>query len=338
MTTGSADDVAMSTGKTVRILSIDGGGYLGLATASLIEELERHFGKYFHESFDLFAGTSTGGLIALGLASGMKGVDLRRLYEAHGQSLFPAKSWLARTWRKFRQIFVSKYSNKALRKLLWETFGDGTLGDILERGKKVIIPAFCLTNGGPRVFKTDHAPGLTAHSGYRVVDVALATAAAPTFFPVVGIPAPHNETIEMFCDGGVFANDPALMAYAEALSELRAVPADIELLSISTPRSPLARRKNKRTWQRGVASWSFALPEIFVQGAADTAAFTLQRISRSSGSKYERIRLPNDSCLPFDLANDVATNALKSIGLQVAQLQETREKVSAFLRRKEGEP
>lgn len=327
----------MHAGKKVKILSIDGGGYLGLATASLIAELERHFGKYFHESFDLFAGTSTGGLIALGLASGKTGDELRRLYEAHGRSLFPAQNWLTRRWRWLQQFFLSKYSNKALRELLVQTFGEATLGDIHARGKKVIIPAFCLSTGGPRVFKTDHAAGLTAHSGYRVVDVALATSAAPTYFPVVGIPVPHDKTIEMFCDGGVFANDPALIAYAEALSHLGAEPADIALLSISTPRSPLALRKNKLAWRKGIIGWGGTLADIFIQGAADASAFTLQRISRSSGSTYERIRLPNESCIPIDLATHVTTNALKSIGLQVAQLGETRKIVSVFLCGTQGE-
>jgi patatin-like phospholipase/acyl hydrolase len=110
----------------MRILSIDGGGYLGLASAALLAEFERHFGVSCHDSFDLFCGTSTGAIIALALAADIPAAEVVALYERIGPVVFPIRSAKLR-WVHRRTVgfFRSQYQNEALRRVLHDVFKDG---------------------------------------------------------------------------------------------------------------------------------------------------------------------------------------------------------------------
>ena len=216
----------------MRILSIDGGGYLGLATAAFIRGIEHHFGRSFHDDFDLFCGTSTGAIIALALASGKSGEDLVGLYKRFGPRVFPHRSLFLRWIDYPRSLFRARYDNRELAAVLKDEFGDTTLGDLHSAGKRVLITAFNLTTGTPRLFKTDHSENLSSDDGLQVVEVALASTAAPTFFPIVRMTNTGDGITEAFCDGGVVANHPALLGFVEALKELKTQVADIRLLSL----------------------------------------------------------------------------------------------------------
>ena len=148
----------------MRILSLDGGGYLGLAGAAFLTELERHFGVSCHDSFDLFCGTSTGAIIALALASGKSAREVVDLYKAFGPRVFRNPFPGSRRLRWAKGLFTSLYGNAGLQQALNEAFGGQTLGSILAKGKYVVIPAFCLTTGKPRLFKTDHGDGCVFRS------------------------------------------------------------------------------------------------------------------------------------------------------------------------------
>ena len=108
----------------MRILSIDGGGYLGLASACFLAELERHFGATCHESFDMFCGTSTGAIIALALAHGLTATQICDLYRSFGPQVFWNPIRPIRLLRLIRGILCSRYTNGALRKALEDTFED----------------------------------------------------------------------------------------------------------------------------------------------------------------------------------------------------------------------
>ena len=132
----------------MNILSLDGGGILGLATASFLAECERHFKSSFHDRFDLFCGTSTGAIIALGLASGMSAAEIVELYKKLGVEVF-ANPKLSKNY------ISSKYSNDGLIASLDAAFKSTRVKDVLAKGKYICVPAFSLTKGGPRIFKTD---------------------------------------------------------------------------------------------------------------------------------------------------------------------------------------
>lgn len=319
----------------MRILSVDGGGYLGLASASFLDATEKHFGVKTCDRFDMFCGTSTGAIIALALASGKSGAEIVGLYRELGTRVFP--SCLPRGWRpirKVRQLVWSKYSNKELRRCLQETFGDTTLGQLCDRGKKVIVPAFCVTTGLPRVFKTDHSAGLTAHKGYKLVDVALASSAAPVYFPLVKINKPGTDAPESFCDGGLVANHPALMGFVEALDECKVPPPEISLFSLSTPRMSHSRRIGW-PWQvnRGLVQWGTSLPAIMIDAPSVVAHQLLMRLVRSWPEPrpiYERVELPNQHKIGIDAVRDQDSGDLESIGRNAAEDGATRRRLIPF--------
>ncbi len=242
-----------------RVLSIDGGGYLGLATAAFIRGVEQHLGVRFADRFDLFCGTSTGAILALGLAAGRTGEELTALYQSLGTSVFGKR----RFGRGY--LFRARYDNRPLRDVLEREFREATLGDLCGRGKFALVTAFNLPDGKPRIFKTDHARHLSLHNKFRVSDVALASAAAPFYFPAVPIKNPVNGVTELYCDGGVVANHPALLGFSEAVSDLKRPPADVRILSLSTPGEDFGEgTSTTRFGDRGLARWRAKLPSMFI--------------------------------------------------------------------------
>jgi patatin-like phospholipase/acyl hydrolase len=196
-----------------KILSIDGGGIKGLFSASFLANIEEHNGS-LAGNFNMICGTSTGGIIALGLASGMTAREIANFYETKGPLIFPYNNPLSRKVAMGKQLSIkSKYSDSELKKSLTEVFGTKKMRDI--NGHVVLVPAVNLTNGDNIVFKTPHQPEFTRDPEHLLVDVALATSAAPTYFPIA-----RMETFEgaQLIDGGVWANNPSLLGIIEALT------------------------------------------------------------------------------------------------------------------------
>jgi len=304
----------------------------------LLEQTEKHFQSKSSEVFDLFCGTSTGAIIALALACGNSAGDVRRLYESFGAKVFNNRlpgERIFRTW--VRGWFFSMYSNHHLVRQLEELFGNVTLGDLLARGKYVVVPAFNLTTGKPRVFKTDHAPGLSTDSAYKASDVALASSAAPVYLPVVALTSPTTGATERFCDGGIFANHPALLAYTEAVYAIKSDPKDLRMLSISTPRSSFAEYENSfrsRLLSRGVLGWRGPrLASLFIESMSEISNEATRRLVEAGCgdvTAYERIVLRNPGGLDLDLANNKTTATLVSLGSSEAVQTATRAKMAKF--------
>ena len=193
-----------SDSKTFKVLSIDGGGIKGLYSARILEHFEDRFNCNIADYFDLICGTSTGGLIALGLSLNIPVSLISNLYYRRGKQIFPQQnSFLS----LLKQVFLrSKYDNNELRKALQEMFGDRTLADAR---CLLCIPAFSLTDGRPFIFKYDHNEGnLRRDSKTMYVDLALATSAAPAYLPIVTI---DTYVQKQFIDRGVYANNLTLV-------------------------------------------------------------------------------------------------------------------------------
>ncbi|MFN0139983.1 MAG: CBASS cGAMP-activated phospholipase [Pyrinomonadaceae bacterium] len=323
----------------MKIFSADGGGYLGLATAAFITETERHFQTRFCDSFELFCGTSTGAIVALGLASGMTGSEITDLYETLGREVFKNRFRWYRFARFPRGLFIALYSNVPLRKALNDAFGDATVGSLLEKGKKVLVTSFSVTNGKPRVFKTDHSPELTRDNGYFLKDIALASAAAPFYFPVVRLTCPNTGTVESFCDGGVYANHPALIGFIEAISHLKSNADDVSVLSLSTPRSDIGQPDAGLGWlqrqvlSRGLFFWRTSVFNMMIDGTSEIAHQSLLRLidwNLGEKSRYQRISFPKPKGLEMDIADARATATLKQLGSTCAHDGPTRNRISQF--------
>lgn len=200
-----------------RILCIDGGGILGTFPAAALAGMEQHLARPIGAYFDLIAGTSTGGIIALGLAMGLPAARLLELYETRGPAIFgedngPILNAASRVGRFVRWFYRRKHSPTALRQALEDVFGDTRIGDARTR---LIIPAWNPVARAVYIYKTAHHPRLRTDYKARAVDAALATAAAPTYFP--RHITPHGVGL---LDGGIWANNPVAIAVVEAITLL----------------------------------------------------------------------------------------------------------------------
>jgi patatin-like phospholipase/acyl hydrolase len=196
-----------------RILSLDGGGIKGVFAAAALARMEEIHGRCIVDHFDLIAGTSTGGILAIGIAFGIPPKDLLAFYRDRGPVIFPSTSLVQKSTALLRQLFHGpKYSHDVLRAELAKVLEDRKFGDASCR---LAIPAYDAVANRIYVFKTAHAPGLTNDIRTDAVDVALATSAAPTYFAAASVAKDGR-----YVDGGVWANNPSLIALVEAVSSL----------------------------------------------------------------------------------------------------------------------
>ncbi len=257
----SSDD--RSFPRPFRILALDGGGVKGAYTASVLATLEETTRRACRDHFDLIAGTSTGGIIALGLGLGLTAREICAFYAEKGENIFPVSGVVGRNLRAVRQLLRPKHDAARLRKALESAFGQRTLG---ESTCRLVIPAYDITESRVFLFKTGHHQRFKFDLKLSAVDVALATAAAPTFFAAATIARAGDAR---YVDGGVWANCPALVALTEAMHFLDVPPRDIDILSIGTTSHPFevtARRSSG-----GVIRWGAALVELLMTSQVQAA-------------------------------------------------------------------
>lgn len=269
--------------ETFRVLSLDGGGIKGAFSASVLAEFEETLGEPLVDYFDLIAGTSTGGIIALGLGLGLPAKDILGFYETHGGAIFRGARSLA------GRLLGAKYDSRPLRQALESVFGDRPLG---ESKTRLVIPSTNLDTGEVHVFKTAHHERFERDYKAKVVDVAMSTAAAPTYFRTHRLPAGTP-----LIDGGVWANNPMGAAAVEALGVMDWPKGSVKLLSISCTESAPTIRDAKRAGL-GVGRWLPHLVGTFMnaQSSASIGTATLllghgnvHRISKTVGG--ERYKL-----------------------------------------------
>jgi uncharacterized protein len=261
-----------------RILSLDGGGIRGLLSAILLDRIETALPGTLGR-VDLFAGTSTGGILALGLAAGRTPAQARELYEQHGAAVFAA-SPLERLL-KLGHALGSKYDNTGLQRVLRQQFGDMTLGDL---PRKVLIAAFDLDNGpdNPPQLRRWKAkffhnfPGADSDAHERVVDVALRTSAAPSYFPVY----------QGFVDGGVVAGNPSMAALAQALEPTTGgQPLEaVSLLSVGTGRNARYLTIQDARW--GWVQWAPHIIDLVMEGTRTVVDYECRQLL---GRRYHRL-------------------------------------------------
>jgi hypothetical protein len=244
--------------KTFRILSIDGGGIKGIFPAAFLAALEETTGKNLVDHFDLIAGTSTGGIIALGIGLGIPPRDILAFYKTHGPKIFPIQG---RRSRFLRSILRSKYDPAALRKALQEVFGQRALGEATTR---LVVPSISAATGDVYLYKTPHHEKLKSDYKETAINVALATSAAPTYFPVHRMP----NGVQLM-DGGLWANNPLMVAVVEAASLLGQDPKNIRALSIGCTVTPMAVKAYTKSG--GLAAWASSAVEWLMHGQSISA-------------------------------------------------------------------
>lgn len=224
-------------GRTFKILSLDGGGIKGIYTAELLRLCEEQLGRGepVARYFDMIAGTSTGGIIALGLGLGISTGDITAFYRDDGRKIFPPlpEGWPGKVRQFAGWAFGPKLTYEELEEALKHRFGDHTLGEAMPR---LVVPAFMMPKTEIVVFKTDHHEDFRNDHRTPMWRVARSTSAAPTYLKG----HEHDESGRIFIDGGVWANNPAMVALVDALTAYDLTVDQIEIVSIGTGNAPFA--------------------------------------------------------------------------------------------------
>jgi uncharacterized protein len=253
---------SMSSDPGFQVLAIDGGGVRGIFAAALLAGLEDDLGRPVIEMFDLVVGTSTGGIIALGLGAGLTPRAIVDFYVTQKDAIFSG----AAGWRKVRQLVFAKYGASRLEVAVRQVFGETLLG---ESRVPLVIPAYNLGENDVYIFKTPHHECLRRDYKLPMWAVAMATTAAPTFFPAFRLPKDHVRLI----DGGVWANNPAMVGVTEAVSLFGRPLDEIRVLSVGTTMSTRTRRA--KLDNAGLVRWvrSPNVVDVLLSGQS-TGAFT----------------------------------------------------------------
>lgn len=324
----------MNQNKVFKILSIDGGGIKGLYSASVLSKIEEKTGKKITDNFNMICGTSTGGIIALALSYGLSADEIVDFYLTKGPKIFstykyPFIEYLSRKSLFVKQIlFKSKFSNKELEKALIDVFEDKRISDLKNL---LCIPSFNLSTGEPRVFKNSGINTPFFRDGnLKIVDVALSTSAAPTYFPI------HSIDEDLYVDGGVWANNPALCGLFEALEHYVGEGKEYdsyEILSISSISIPSGWSYTSKK-SKSFVNWNEKLFNATLDGQSFFTDHFLKNMVKkiSPIGNYIRIDSPKLSkkqidSIKMDKADIVALKTLKSLGENTGYNIATKENI-----------
>ena len=319
--------------KPFKILSIDGGGIRGLYSSTILEHLEQRFGP-ISENFDMLCGTSTGGLIALGLALRIPAKEISEIYEINGRKIFPKRTRLGGIFRQ--TLWNGKYSDNPLKEVMHGVFGGKKIADL---NNLVCIPSYSLTDAKPWIFKRDHGK-MDRDNECLVMDVALATTAAPTYFPLCEIPHYNNK---QFIDGGVWANNPTLIGVIEALTYFVGKNKEfssIEILSISslnnTAGKPIGLKR-----QRSFINWRNDLFDSSLIGQSKFTDYFMNKLCEMNEIKINYIRIPSEEIsaeqqhlVKLDSASEKAIQFIKGKGNDRGFIAKKDPKIESFFKYK----
>lgn len=264
------------TTKPYRVLALDGGGIRGLYTATVLQQMAVRVARLnglkeeerldLGANFDLIVGTSTGSILATALAAGVALENVSKLYRTEAAAIFhrpmPLQDGCLGTKLRtlvwvLHNLFSPANTSGALRGALTKVLKEETLGQLFERRKVALcVPTIDAEAQKAWVFKTPHGARLTRDNNYKLVDVCMASAAAPVFFPMHAIksPNPGVSAPHLFVDGGLWGNNPVLVGLVEAL-EFAAPGQKIEILSVGTCAGNKARTLDVTDAPRGSWQW-----------------------------------------------------------------------------------
>ena len=311
--------------RPLRVLSLAGGGFLGLYTAVVLEALEARAGVPLARRFDLLAGTSIGGVLALALAFEIPMSRLVRLFKEHGPAVFSSRALPSGTVSRLldlsRSVLGPKYSGEALRAALQAEIGDRHLADALH---PVVIPAVDVERCQTKVFKTPHAPASQGDGALRAVDVAVAACAAPAYFPAVRIGQ------RLYADGGLFAVAPDQVALHELEHFMGIEAGRVSMLSIGTATAHYRPAEGVHD-DSGAVGWladgRLVLTLLSVQ-QQHVQAMLEDRL----GDRYLRLDAdwPPDAGLGIDVATPAAIDTLSGLARATVRDADPR-RVATFL-------
>ncbi|KAG2690695.1 hypothetical protein I3843_09G197500 [Carya illinoinensis] len=325
-------------GNLITVLSIDGGGIRGVIPGTILSFLESELQKLDGEDariadyFDVIAGTSTGGLVTAMLTSPNEknrplfaAKDIKDFYLNQCPKIFPQNCcpWFPHITKIMKALSGPKYDGKYLHSLVKEKLGSTRLHQTLTN---IVIPTFDIKRLQPTVFSSfelKRNPSLDA----LLSDVCIATSAAPTYLPAHYFQTkdPAGEVRDFnLVDGGVAANNPALLAIGEVTKEvtkgnpdfLPMKPMDCEkflVISLGTGSSKAAKKYNAHEAAKwGILSWltngrSTPIVDIFTQASADMVDLNLSNVFQALQSEQNYLRIQDDKLTGDVSSVDIAT-------------------------------
>jgi len=273
------------------VLAFDGGGVRGAFTARIVERLSEAFPKFL-DPVELLAGTSTGSIIAAGLACSISPKELVDFYRNDSPHVF--KDSLLDDVRDLGKLRGADYSTASLKRLLGKVFGKTKLCEI---GKSLLVPAFDLDNGSdnsasrtwkPKFFDNMEEGGPDCEE--LLVDVIMRSCAAPVYFP----------SYQGYIDGGIVANNPSLSALAQLLHSRKSPIDEVRLLSIGTGRNLEYISGQRHDW--GLAQWAPILPRLFSAGSMGVVDYQCRQLL---GNGYHRLSTVFEKRIPSDAVEQV---------------------------------
>lgn len=288
----------MPIGKTYRILSIDGGGVRGVYAARILNRITEEKPDLI-DSVDLFAGTSTGAILAAGLAFGRTPGELVETYRRDSKNVFADS--LIDDIKDLGRLQGAEYKLTGLKKVLKRQFKDTKLGEL---SKSVLIPAFDLDNESSRAEQRTWKPkffhnfaGEDSDGKELVRNIVLRSCAAPIYFP----------SYQGYIDGGVVANNPAMAALAEAIHSTGADLREIKLLSLGTGRSLEYVKGKRHDW--GLTQWAPLLSRLVSAGSVGIVDYQCRQLLDSNYHRCSTIYkdpIPMDSFKQIDFLIELA--------------------------------
>ncbi len=327
----SSNRESKASRKTYRVLSLDGGGMRGTYTATYLDRVASAFARRrgvgaldVGKAFDLITGTSTGGIIACGLAKGVPLSEIVQLYRQHGPAIFPRQlpSGLAGVATDlFCRPAAVRSGASALEAALEDVLGDMTMGEVFRsRGIAIAIPAVEMSQHRSWVFKTPHIAHSTGRDdNYSLVDICMATTAAPIFRSMAAVSHPDGSNgFNVFVDGGLWANNPVLVGLIDAL-EVTSPGDRIEIFCLGTCPVPAGEQIALSDVNRGLPEWKFG--GLAAELSIDAQAFAFDNMARMLARHVERdcqvIRFPADkvpgALLPFLSLDDTRRAAIDAL-------------------------
>ena len=314
----------MTDKQKFRILSLDGGGIRGIYTAHILKRIQEDLNINFSEYFDLITGTSTGAILASALVTNQDINKVIELYKNKGKEIFSSKICF---FKKYGinlpcfniGLFTSKYSQKILYKQLDEIFNDKTMSQV---DTNLMLFATDIANGIPHVFKSPYSPEFTRDKKVKLKDAILASTSAPIYFKPYLLDEKY-----LLADGGLWCNNPAICAVAEAKNRFNKDIKEIELLSIGTIEGKsyfeIKRTKNwfkKIFW--GLIGWNTKVIDISLNIQSMSSHHNTDFLGLS---KYLRINTKESNQLSMDdafMIDDLISKADKEYTYNTTKIKD----------------
>lgn len=325
--------------KPYRVLSIDGGGVRGLYTACLLHGLAQRVARTTGQTteknldignaFDMIVGTSTGAILATALAAGRPLEEVIDLYKSKAKEIFPSPTPPSSSKAKlYKWIWKHKSTTSGsaskLRSALTDVLGTETVGEMFSRRNiSLCVPTIDAETQKAWVFKTPHDQEnnrLQRDNNYKLVDVCMSSASAPIVLPLhkVSDPNSSSQNSNWFVDGGLWANNPVMVALVEALS-FAPKDASIELISVSTCPPFKAPPVEDKYAERGILAWKAGLGivEMGLDAQSSAYSYMAKALTDHMNGRIRYIRLSDPSVdenisreLTLDNPSDKALEAL----------------------------